>query len=81
MSDTFQLKPRRGAAARAAPLHVRRAIRGRALRRSAAHRGAASTSSARRAGSRTPISVPKGTEKNLTVERAAGLEPETGGSG
>ena len=27
------------------------------------------------------ISVPKGTEKNLTVEMAAGLEPETGGSG
>jgi len=27
------------------------------------------------------ISVPKGTENNLTVERAAGLEPETGGSG
>jgi hypothetical protein len=27
------------------------------------------------------ISVPKGTEGNLTVERAAGLEPEVGGSG
>jgi hypothetical protein len=27
------------------------------------------------------ISVPRGTEHNLTVERAAGLEPETGGSG
>ena len=27
------------------------------------------------------ISVPKGTEKNLTVELAPGLEPETGGSG
>ena len=27
------------------------------------------------------ISVPKGTEKNLTVEIAEGLEPETGGSG
>ena len=27
------------------------------------------------------VSVPKGTEGNLTVERAAGLEPEVGGSG
>jgi hypothetical protein len=27
------------------------------------------------------IPVPKGTEKDLTVELAAGLEPETGGSG
>jgi len=27
------------------------------------------------------ISVPKGTEKNLLVEIAAGLEPEMGGSG
>jgi Zn finger protein HypA/HybF involved in hydrogenase expression len=27
------------------------------------------------------ISVPKGTEKNLTVELAPGLEPETGGGG
>jgi len=25
--------------------------------------------------------VPKGTEGNLTVERAEGLEPEVGGSG
>jgi len=27
------------------------------------------------------ISVPRGTEKNLLVEIAPGLEPETGGSG
>ena len=80
MSDTFQLKP---------PAERRREQHRCACgaRFEVGHYGDPLLTSAQvevkcpACGKAHTIPVPKGTENNLTVELAPGLEPETGGGG